>query len=100
MKLANTNLGLLALAAVAALTLAGCASDPSKLQVSDARARLSELKADTALASRATAAINDAEAAVRAAETNRKGKDTGLHLAVMAGRRVDIAWATASTKLL
>jgi len=100
MKATNRNLGSLVLVAFAALAITSCASGPTSPALSDARSRLTELKADQALASRAPAAILEAETAVSAAESNRKSDATGQHLTVMAGRKVDIAWATARTKLL
>lgn len=95
-----TNLSMLALVVTLALSVTACSSDPVKLQVSDARSRLTQLQADPQLASRAPAAILEAETAVRAAEAQRKNDDQGRHLTVMAGRKVDIAWAQAQSHLL
>lgn len=100
MKLKPTPLGLLTLAVTTALLVTACTSNPATMKVTDARSRLTQLQADSQLASRAPAAILEAEGAVRAAEADRKGDEQGRHLAVMAGRKVDIAWAQAQSKLL
>jgi outer membrane protein OmpA-like peptidoglycan-associated protein len=100
MKPTPTTLGLLALVATTALFLTACTSQPAKPAVSDARSRLTQLQGDPQLASRAPAAILEAETAVRAAEANRRNDEHGRHLAVIAGRKVDIATAQAHSKLL
>lgn len=100
MNLTLSNLGLLALAVTAALFITACSSDPTKLQATDARTRLDQLQADPQLASRAPAAIAEAVTAVRAAEDYRKDDSHGAHLAVIAGRKVDIASAQAHSHLL
>lgn len=101
----NTHPNLRHLLAVAiALTLAGCAAQPSMPHgAAEARNNLSQLQADPQLNSRAPVALKEAEDAVLAAEQPRKDQDQeqalGQHLVVMADRKVEIARALAQSRL-
>jgi len=64
-----------------------------------ARADLSRLQSDSQLASRAPVAIEEAEAAVVAAETPRKDKALSEHLVIIADRKVGTAIAFAQARL-
>lgn len=87
---------------LATVLIAACASTPSHNENADLpRARLTRLQADPELASRASIAINDAETAVRAAESApRRDAKLTTHLVFIADRKVDIAWAQARGRLL
>jgi len=89
----------LAAAAVASV-LAGCAATPvTPAGAVDARARLTQLQSDPALANRAPLAMQAAEDAVRVAE--QQGADSNLetYRVYMADRKIDIARAQAETRL-
>lgn len=87
-------------ASVAAILLAACASTPPiPAGASAARSKLTQLQANPELATRAPAAIKDAELAVRAAELPQRDQDTAAHLVYLADRKVDIAAAQAATAL-
>ncbi len=89
----------LAAAAVASV-LAGCASTSVRSAGAvDARARLTQLQSDPALANRAPLAMQAAADAVRVAE--RPGADSNLetYRVYMADRKIDIARAQAETRL-
>jgi outer membrane protein OmpA-like peptidoglycan-associated protein len=89
----------LAAAAVASV-LAGCASTSMRSAGAiDARARLTQLQSDPALANRAPLAMQAADAAVRVAE--RPGADSNLetYRVYMADRKIAIARAEAETRL-
>jgi outer membrane protein OmpA-like peptidoglycan-associated protein len=90
----------LAAAAVASV-LAACASTSLRPAAGavDARARLTQLQSDPALANRAPLAMQAADDAVRVAE--RPGADSNLetYRVYMADRKIDIARAEAETRL-
>jgi outer membrane protein OmpA-like peptidoglycan-associated protein len=89
--------------AIAALVVTACAAPPTRPAGADAaRSKLTQLQADSQLATRAPVAIQEAELAVRAAETPRTEKEAALgeHLVVIADRKVDIARAQAQSRLL
>jgi hypothetical protein len=91
--------------ALAALLLAGCktigfdgraaAKDPAADQ---AQSELAGLQADPDLASRAPAAIKEAQDAVSAAEVPQSDPVLASHLAYMAERKVQIARALAESR--
>jgi outer membrane protein OmpA-like peptidoglycan-associated protein len=90
------------LAAILVLSIiaAGCATAPiSPAGSADVRGKLSQLQADTKLATLAPVEIREAEAAVQLAETP-VGKDEALgrHRVYVADRKVEIAMAKASTR--
>lgn len=81
--------------------LSGCASTPKTPEGAvAARAKLTQLQNDPALASNVSVAISDADKAVSAAEKPRKDKAESDHLVLIAQREVDIAWAQAQTRHL
>ena len=87
-------------AGLAAMLLAACATAPERPDGADAaRSRLTELQADSQLASRAPIAVNEAELAVRAAEQPNEDEELAEHLIFMADRKVAIAWARAQQRL-
>jgi hypothetical protein len=101
----NIRLNFPAAAAVAALLLAGCgtlgmgrpeAKDPG---ADRALADLNALQADQDLASRAPAAIKDAQDAVDAAEVPQSDPLLANHLAYLAQRKVQTARALAEARL-
>jgi len=87
-------------AALAALVLAGCATNPvSPAGAADARAKLTRLQSDPNLADRAPVALKEAEVAVRVAEEPLADDAAlGAHRVYIADRKVEIAVAEASTK--
>jgi outer membrane protein OmpA-like peptidoglycan-associated protein len=86
-------------AAVASIVLGGCAAAPVKPDgAMEARAKLTQLQADPNLASRAAAAIKDADVAVRAAEQPEPNKELAAHRVYLADRKVDTAKALAETR--
>ena len=92
------------LAAAVALTLVGCAAQPSMPQgAAETRLKLTQLQADAQLNTRSPVALKEAEGAVLAAEQLRKDEEQeqalGQHLVVMADRKVEIAKALAQTRL-
>lgn len=90
----------LTVAAAVGFALAGCASAPLSPEGSaEVRSKLTRLQSDPILADRAPAALQEAEAAVRAAE-QPVARDTalGAHRVYMADRKVEIAIAQASTR--
>ena len=85
--------------AVAAILLAGCAAAPVKPDgAMEARAKLTQLQSDPNLASRAAAAIKDADLAVRAAEQPEPNKELAAHRVYLADRKVDTAKALAQAR--
>lgn len=77
-----------------------CSSTPtSPPGAAQARAKFQAIQADPTLAGRAPVVMNEAEAAVRAAEAPRKKSEAALgeHLVQIANGRVDIAQARAQT---
>ena len=89
----------LAAAAVASV-LAACAT-PSVRPAGavDARARLTQLQSDPALANRAPLAMHAADVAVRVAERPGADSDLEAYRVYMADRKIDIARAQAETRL-
>lgn len=80
----------------ASLLLAACAAPPAKPEgLAAARTRLSQLQADPQLAGLAPTALQEAEAAVVAAEAPSEDEALTRHLVVLADRKVDTAWARA-----
>jgi outer membrane protein OmpA-like peptidoglycan-associated protein len=97
LKLPNIRTTLVA-AAVASI-LAACATTPMKPSgAAEARARLTQLQSDPALATRAPVAIQAADTAVRAAEQPETDQDLIAYRIYMADRKVDIARAQAETR--
>jgi outer membrane protein OmpA-like peptidoglycan-associated protein len=85
--------------AVAAILLAGCAAAPVKPDgAMEARAKLTQLQSDPNLASRAAAAIKDADLAVRAAEQPEPNKELAAHRVYLADRKVDTAKELAEAR--
>ncbi|MFL6605652.1 MAG: OmpA family protein [Steroidobacteraceae bacterium] len=85
--------------AVAAIMLAACAAAPVKPEgAMEARVKLTQLQSDPNLASRAAAAIKDADLAVRAAEQPETNKELAAHKVYLADRKVDTAKAMAETR--
>jgi outer membrane protein OmpA-like peptidoglycan-associated protein len=84
---------------VAVLFLAGCASTPEPREGAEAaRQKLTELQADSQLASLAPVEIKTAELAVRAAEDPKSDAELAVHLAMIADNKVDIARAWAQSR--
>jgi outer membrane protein OmpA-like peptidoglycan-associated protein len=86
--------------AISLFILGGCASKVSPEGAVAARAKLTQLQNDSALASKAPVSIRDADAAVKKAEIPNKDKAQSDHLVFIAARKVDIAWAQAKTRFL
>lgn len=83
----------------AALTLLACQSAPVQdPAVDSARLELTQLQNDPLLASRAPAAIQDAQDAVEAAEKPQTDAAVKSHLAYLAGNKVKTAKAMATTR--
>jgi outer membrane protein OmpA-like peptidoglycan-associated protein len=96
----GTVRGSLIAAAIAATLLAACTAAPVKPDgAAEARVKLTQLQSDPNLASRAAAAIEDADLAVRAAEQPEADKDLAAHRVYIADRKVDTAKALAETRL-
>jgi outer membrane protein OmpA-like peptidoglycan-associated protein len=84
--------------AVASLLLTACTTAPVKPDgAAEARVKLTQLQSDKNLASRAAAAIKDAETAVRAAEQPEADKELAANRVYLADRKVDTARALAET---
>jgi outer membrane protein OmpA-like peptidoglycan-associated protein len=91
--------GTLIATAVAAILLAACTTAPVKPDgAAEARVKLTQLQSDPNLASRAAAAIKDADAAVRTAEQPNIDKELAAHRVYLADRKVDTAKALAETR--
>src|SRR5437763_1134647 len=87
-------------ASLAAVLLSACAAAPTAPAGSaEARNKLTQLQANPDLATRASAAIKEADLAVRAAELPQQDPMIAAHLVYVADRKVDIAAAQAATKL-
>lgn len=83
----------------AALTLLACQAVPVQdPAVDSARLELTQLQNDPLLASRAPAAIQDAQDAVEAAEKPQTDAAVKSHLAYLAGNKVKTAKAMATTR--
>jgi outer membrane protein OmpA-like peptidoglycan-associated protein len=86
-------------AAVASILLAACTTAPVKPDgATEARVKLTQLQSDPDLASRAAAAIKDADAAVRIAEQPEADKEVAANRVYLADRKVDTARALAETR--
>lgn len=86
--------------AAAALGLTACSAGPIKPDGADrARAELTALQTNPDLASRAPVALQDAEAAVRAAEEPTEDQVAGAQRVYVADRKVAIARAQAEKRL-
>ncbi len=87
-------------AVAVASILAACAATPAKpVGALEARARLTQLQSDPALASRAPLAIQAADSAVRAAEQPQTDQDLLAYRIYIADRKIDTARAQAETRL-
>ena len=87
-------------ASIAAILLSACASTPrSPAGAAEARSKLTQLQSNPDLATRAPAAIKDAELAVRTAEIPQSDLELANHRVYLADRKVDIAAAQAATAL-
>ncbi|WP_068858672.1 OmpA family protein [Perlucidibaca aquatica] len=85
---------------LAILLMSGCAMNRAAPEgAANVRADLSRLQSDSQLASRAPVAIEEAEAAVVAAEQPRKDKELSQHLVILAERKVSTAIALAQARL-
>ena len=85
--------------AVASILLAACTTAPVKPDgAAEARVKLTQLQSDPNLASRAAAAIKDADAAVRAAEQPETDKEVAANRVYLANRKVDTARALAEAR--
>lgn len=83
-------------AAVAAALVTACASTPSAPSgAADLRGRLTSLQSDSQLAGRAPVAVEDADRAVRLAETSQPDSKLAAHRIVIADRKVETARALA-----
>jgi outer membrane protein OmpA-like peptidoglycan-associated protein len=90
---------LIASAVASILLTAACTTAPVKPDGAvEARAKLTALQSDPNLASRAAAAIKDADAAVSAAEQPELNKELAAHRVYLADRKVDTAKALAETR--
>lgn len=88
------------IAAAVASILAACVAAPVKpTGAMEAREKLTELQSNPELATRAPAAIKEAELAVRVAETPQLDPALGQYNVYIADRKVDIAKARAETSL-
>ncbi len=99
-KITRTFTRTLVAAAVAAALITACASAPTKpVGSAEVRSKLTQLQANPDLANRASVAMKDADAAVRAAEKPQPDDALARHLVFMADRKVDTAKALAETSL-
>ena len=90
----------LLVAAAVSVILASCASVPKSPDGSVAlRSKLTALQADASLAKLSPVAIQEAEAAVKLAETPQDDPKVTAHLVYMADHKIDTARALAETKL-
>lgn len=88
-------------AAIASILMVACSTTPTKSDGAiGARTKLSQLQANPQLASRAPIAIEEAVAAVSAAEVPRKDEALTQHLIFIAERKVDTAVALAQGRML
>lgn len=84
--------------AVAAALLAACAAAPVKPDgAAEAREKLTQLRSDPNLASRAPIAMKDADTAVSTAEQPQADKELGAYRVYLADRKVETARAQAET---
>ncbi|RYZ99914.1 MAG: OmpA family protein [Moraxellaceae bacterium] len=85
------------------LSFVACSTSPTRPPgAAEVRAKLTALQSNPHYAGRAPVAVNEAEAAVRAAEQPRKKSEAALsaHLVEIANGRVDLAEAQAQTLYL
>ncbi|MFZ1904836.1 MAG: OmpA family protein [Steroidobacteraceae bacterium] len=83
---------------VASVLLAACAAAPLQPDgAAEARNKLTQLRSDPNLASRAPLAMKEADAAVRVAEQPQTDKELGAYRVYLADREVEIARAQAET---
>lgn len=95
------NLNRFMVAVLMVVVAVGCATSPKQdLALQQVSAQLEDLKNDQALAGYAPLALNEAERALRQAET-ATGSDTNrIHLIYMADRRIQVARAAAQAEQL
>ena len=94
------NLAKTLLAVAVASILAACVAAPTKPSGAiEAREKLTQLQSNPDLASRAPAAMKEAEIAVRAAEVPQPDPKLGQYNVYIADRKVDIAKERAETSL-
>ncbi|MDO8272164.1 MAG: OmpA family protein [Gammaproteobacteria bacterium] len=87
--------------AAASLLLAACASAPQAPEGSaEVRSKLTSLRTNSELASRAPIEIQAAEVAVKAAERPQESNTQARHLVLIADQKVEIAHAWAQSRLL
>jgi outer membrane protein OmpA-like peptidoglycan-associated protein len=87
-------------AAVASVLLAACAAAPVKPEgAAAARSKLTQLQSDPNLAGRAPQAVEEADAAVQAAEQPQADQELAAYRVYVADRKVEIARAQAETSL-
>lgn len=94
------NPRIVTVAAAIAMIISACASMPVAPPGSmELRSKLTALKSDPSLASRAPVALEQAESAVALAETRQGDPELAAHRVYMADRMIDTARATAETRL-
>ncbi|MES3006809.1 MAG: OmpA family protein [Pseudomonadota bacterium] len=87
--------------AAASLLLAACASSPRAPEGSaEVRSKLTSLRTNSELASRAPIEIQAAEVAVTAAERPQESNTQARHLVLIADQKVEIAQSWAQSRLL
>jgi outer membrane protein OmpA-like peptidoglycan-associated protein len=87
-------------ATVSSVLLAACAAAPQiPAGAAQARSKLTQLQSHQDLGSRAPVAIQEADVAVRAAETPQTDEALGAHRVYIADRKVETAWALAESRL-
>jgi outer membrane protein OmpA-like peptidoglycan-associated protein len=86
--------------ALAALMMAGCATNKTPDGANNVRNKLTQLQSNPELATRAPVAIQAAETAVREAEKPTSDATKAKHLVLIADRKVDTATALAEKRLL
>lgn len=87
--------------AAASLLLAACASAPQAPEGSaEVRSKLTSLRTNSELASRAPIEIQAAEVAVKAAERPQESNTQARHLVLIADQKVEIAQSWAQSRLL
>ncbi len=92
--------GAMVAATVAAAIISGCASLPKAPPGSmEVRSKLARLESDTSLANQVPVALEQAETAVKLAETPQPDAELAAHRVYLADRMVDTVRATAETRL-
>lgn len=99
MKLSSKAYKLSAIAA-AILLVSACASHKPPKDSEPVRNKLAQLQADPQLAGRAPVALNDAEIAVRLAETPERDKELVAHRVLIADRKVETAISQSKTRFM